>query len=226
MVCSFGDASVNHATAQAALNSAAALAYQGLPLPLLFVCEDNGLGISVRSPSGWVESALRARPTLRYEAASGDDPETLLEIAADLVDWIRARTAAGGAPPPRGALPQPRGRRCRGGLPDAGRDPRRLGRRPAARDRPLARPFRRGARCGVPRGARARLLDRACGRGATAARFGGRGDAAARAGIGARRPRCVRERGARNARAGDQRRARRGARARPAACSSSARTSR
>jgi 2-oxoisovalerate dehydrogenase E1 component len=89
VVCSFGDASVNHATAQAALNSAAALAYQGLPLPLLFVCEDNGLGISVRSPPGWVESALRARPTLRYETASGDDPETVLETTADLVDWIR-----------------------------------------------------------------------------------------------------------------------------------------
>jgi 2-oxoisovalerate dehydrogenase E1 component len=90
VVCSFGDASVNHATAQAALNSAAALAYQGLPLPLLFLCEDNGLGISVRSPLGWVESALRARPTLRYEAAAGDDPETVLQIAADLVDWVRA----------------------------------------------------------------------------------------------------------------------------------------
>jgi 2-oxoisovalerate dehydrogenase E1 component len=90
VVCSFGDASVNHATAQAALNSAAALAYQGLPLPLLFLCEDNGLGISVRSPAGWVESALRARQTLRYEAAAGDDPETVLQIAADLVDWVRA----------------------------------------------------------------------------------------------------------------------------------------
>jgi 2-oxoisovalerate dehydrogenase E1 component len=89
VVCSFGDASVNHATAQAALNSAAALAYQGLPLPLLFLCEDNGLGISVRSPAGWVESALRARPTLRYEAASGDDPEVVLETAADVVDWVR-----------------------------------------------------------------------------------------------------------------------------------------
>jgi len=89
VVSSFGDASTNHATAQAALNSAAALAYQGLPLPLLFVCEDNGLGISVRSPSGWVESALRARPALRYEAASGDDPETALEVASDLVEWVR-----------------------------------------------------------------------------------------------------------------------------------------
>jgi 2-oxoisovalerate dehydrogenase E1 component len=89
VVCSFGDASVNHATAQAGLNSAAHLAHQGLPLPLLLVCEDNGIGISVRSPQGWVESALRARPALRYESASGDDPELLLEIAQDLADWIR-----------------------------------------------------------------------------------------------------------------------------------------
>src|SRR3954452_9060985 len=58
VVCSFGDASVNHATAQAGLNSAAHLSYQGLPLPLLFVCEDNGIGISVRSPQGWVDAAL------------------------------------------------------------------------------------------------------------------------------------------------------------------------
>jgi len=88
-VCSFGDASVNHATAQSALNSAAFLAHQGLPLPLLLVCEDNGLGISVRSPAGWVESALRARQALRYEATPGDDPELVLETAADLADWIR-----------------------------------------------------------------------------------------------------------------------------------------
>src|SRR4051794_35503733 len=89
VVCSFGDASVNHATAQAGLNSAAQLSYQGLPVPLLFVCEDNGIGISVRSPQGWVESALRARPALRYEAAAGDDPELLLETAQDLAEWVR-----------------------------------------------------------------------------------------------------------------------------------------
>ena len=95
VVCSFGDASVNHATAQAGLNSAAHLAYQGLPLPLLLVCEDNGLGISVRSPEGWVESALRARPALRYEAASGDDPAVVLETAQDLVDWSREQRRPG-----------------------------------------------------------------------------------------------------------------------------------
>jgi 2-oxoisovalerate dehydrogenase E1 component len=91
VVCSFGDASVNHATAQAGLNSAAFFAYQGLPLPLLYVCEDNGLGISVRTPDGWVESALRARATLRYEFATGDDPELALEVAEDLAGWVRER---------------------------------------------------------------------------------------------------------------------------------------
>src|SRR3954471_9965338 len=94
VVCSFGDASVNHAVAQAGLNSAAALASQGLPLPILFVCEDNGLGISVRSPEGWVESALRARPALMYEQADGTDPEAVLETAGELADWCRERRRA------------------------------------------------------------------------------------------------------------------------------------
>jgi 2-oxoisovalerate dehydrogenase E1 component len=89
VVCSFGDASVNHATAQAGLNSSAHFAHQGLPLPLLWVCEDNGIGISVRSPHGWVESALRARTQLRYEYAPGDDPELALEVAQELADWVR-----------------------------------------------------------------------------------------------------------------------------------------
>ncbi|HTR33674.1 MAG TPA: thiamine pyrophosphate-dependent enzyme [Gaiellaceae bacterium] len=88
-VASFGDASLNHATAQAALNTAEALAYQRLPLPILFVCEDNGLGISVRSPAGWVEHALRARSQLLYESAPGDDPEQVLETAADLAERVR-----------------------------------------------------------------------------------------------------------------------------------------
>src|SRR5262249_8441574 len=51
VLCSFGDASLNHASAQAAFNTTAQCTFQGLPLPLLFVCEDNGLGISVPSPS-------------------------------------------------------------------------------------------------------------------------------------------------------------------------------
>ena len=90
VLCSFGDASLNHASAQAALNTAAQCVFQGLPLPLLLVCEDNGLGISVPTPTGWVETALRARPALRYESVEGSDPAMTLEVARELADWVRA----------------------------------------------------------------------------------------------------------------------------------------
>jgi 2-oxoisovalerate dehydrogenase E1 component len=91
VMCSFGDASLNHATAQAAINTSAQIAFQALPLPLLLVCEDNGLGISVPSPVGWIESALTARPELRYEIAYGHDPAEVLGVARELADWVRER---------------------------------------------------------------------------------------------------------------------------------------
>jgi 2-oxoisovalerate dehydrogenase E1 component len=89
VVCSFGDASLNHAAAQAALNTAAHCVHQRLPLPLLLVCEDNGLGISVPSPAGWVESALQAREQLPVEPVDGDDPTGVLAVTRRLVDRIR-----------------------------------------------------------------------------------------------------------------------------------------
>ncbi|HEX7342552.1 MAG TPA: thiamine pyrophosphate-dependent enzyme [Rhodanobacteraceae bacterium] len=73
VVCSFGDASSNHATAQTAFNAAAWTAYQGLPAPVLFVCEDNGIGISVKTPRGWVASNFRGRSSLDYFYADGLD---------------------------------------------------------------------------------------------------------------------------------------------------------
>lgn len=73
VVCSFGDASSNHATAQTAFNAAAYTAYQKLPAPVLFVCEDNGIGISVRTPDGWIARNFAHRPDLDYFAADGLD---------------------------------------------------------------------------------------------------------------------------------------------------------
>ena len=89
VVASFGDASVNHATATAALNTAGWCAHSGLPLPLLLVCEDNGLGISVRSPGGWVSAALSSRPGLRYTAADGCDAAATYAAAREAVGWVR-----------------------------------------------------------------------------------------------------------------------------------------
>src|SRR5688572_29451007 len=72
-ICSFGDASSNHATAQTAFNAAAWTAYQKLPAPVLFVCEDNGIGISVKTPSGWIAQNFRDRKDLDYFYADGLD---------------------------------------------------------------------------------------------------------------------------------------------------------
>ncbi len=72
-ICSFGDASSNHATAQTAFNAAAWTAYQKLPAPVLYVCEDNGIGISVKTPDGWVARNFRTRPDLDYFHADGLD---------------------------------------------------------------------------------------------------------------------------------------------------------
>ena len=71
VVCSFGDASVNHSTAQGAFNTACWISYQNIPLPLVFVCEDNGLGISVRTPRGWVRANMSGRPELEYLRCDG-----------------------------------------------------------------------------------------------------------------------------------------------------------
>ena len=73
VVCSFGDASANHATAQTAFNAAAWSAYQKLPAPVLFVCEDNGIGISVKTPPGWIEHRFRGMDGLDYFFADGLD---------------------------------------------------------------------------------------------------------------------------------------------------------
>jgi len=93
VVCSFGDASLNHATAQSALNAAAHFAYRGQPLPLLFVCEDNGIGISVPTPEGWVEQSLHGRPELAVERADGADPAGTLATARELASWVRENRA-------------------------------------------------------------------------------------------------------------------------------------
>lgn len=89
-VCSFGDASANHSTAQGAINAACYTAHAGMSLPLMFVCEDNGWGISVPTPSGWIEAAFSGRAGLRYAAADGTDPGAVHSVAAELAEYVRS----------------------------------------------------------------------------------------------------------------------------------------
>jgi 2-oxoisovalerate dehydrogenase E1 component len=89
VVCSFGDASANHSTAAGAINTALATAFRGLPVPILFVCEDNGFGISVATPGGWIEAAYGSRPGLTYLDADGSDPAAAWPVIKNGVDAVR-----------------------------------------------------------------------------------------------------------------------------------------
>jgi len=88
-ICTFGDASLNHSTAQGAINTAGWTSVQGTPLPLLLVCEDNGIGISTKTPEGWVEASVAHRPGLRYFKANGLDIFETYAIAAKAADYVR-----------------------------------------------------------------------------------------------------------------------------------------
>ncbi len=89
IVCSFGDASTNHKSALTAFNTAAWMSYQNLPVPILFVCEDNGLGISVKSPPGYIEQGFETWPGIEYFRADGTDVVRAYETASAAVDYCR-----------------------------------------------------------------------------------------------------------------------------------------
>lgn len=73
VLCSFGDASANHSTAVGAINTACWAAFQGTPMPIVFLCEDNGIGISTSTPPGWIEANWQGRAGLTYIACDGSD---------------------------------------------------------------------------------------------------------------------------------------------------------
>ncbi|MBS0254526.1 MAG: MFS transporter [Proteobacteria bacterium] len=91
VMASFGDASANHASAQAAFNTAGWTAYQSVPLPMLFVCEDNGIGISTKTPDGWIKASFAQRPGLTYFAADGLDIYETFRVASEAAQFVRQR---------------------------------------------------------------------------------------------------------------------------------------
>lgn len=89
ILCSFGDASLNHSTAQGAINTASWTAYRGLPVPVVFICEDNGIGISTKTPDGWVAASIAARPALKYFYCNGLDVLETYKVARDVEAYVR-----------------------------------------------------------------------------------------------------------------------------------------
>ncbi|WP_164659624.1 dehydrogenase E1 component subunit alpha/beta [Tropicibacter sp. Alg240-R139] len=90
-VCTFGDASANHSTAQGAINTAGWTAIQSVPLPLLMVCEDNGIGISTKTPKGWIEMSMEHRPGIKYFRANGLDIFETFAVAQEAAEYVRTR---------------------------------------------------------------------------------------------------------------------------------------
>ena len=204
-VATFGDASLNHSTAQGAINAAVYTAHQGVPMPLLLVCEDNGLGISVPTPPGWVEASLAGRPGLRYERVESTDPVGCVRRRRGPRRARAGVGSAGRAAPAHRALRRARRDRRRVGLPhgvgDAGRaaarsaaghgpGARRARRRPGRARRPL--PRRAGPHAGPGRRSRRTAAVAHAGR--------GHGAALATAPCRGRRPRRCRRRAGRTRR--------------------------
>jgi 2-oxoisovalerate dehydrogenase E1 component len=93
VLCSFGDASVNHTTAAGAFNAASYVRRVGLPCPVLFVCEDNGLGISTPTPEGWPATVFDHLPGIPCHRADGTDPEELLAVTEAALAYVREQRA-------------------------------------------------------------------------------------------------------------------------------------
>jgi 2-oxoisovalerate dehydrogenase E1 component len=91
VMCAFGDASANHSTAQGAINAACWTSYQSVPLPLLFVCEDNGIGISTPPPHGWIANSFSHRPGLKYFTCNGLDLAETLRVSQQAAAYVRTR---------------------------------------------------------------------------------------------------------------------------------------
>ncbi len=93
ILCSFGDASLNHSTAQGAINTAAWMAYQGMHVPIVFICEDNGIGISVPTPEGWVAACMQSKPGITYLRCNGLNLIDTYQMAKKTADHARGRRA-------------------------------------------------------------------------------------------------------------------------------------
>lgn len=91
VMCSFGDASANHSTAVGAINTACWTAYQNVPMPVLWVCEDNGIGISTKTPGGWIAANFANRPSLEYFSCDGLDIYDTFETARAAAEFVRKR---------------------------------------------------------------------------------------------------------------------------------------
>lgn len=93
ILVSFGDASFNHASCQTTINATSRLAYLKYPVPLIFICEDNGIGISVPTPKDWVKNSVITRAGIHYIVANGLSLYSLMNASFKANDIARHQKA-------------------------------------------------------------------------------------------------------------------------------------
>ena len=89
VICSFGDASTNHASAISAFNTASLIHHNGGHIPIVFICEDNGMGISVPTEKSWIEKNFSRRPGIKYIKVDGLNVIDLFIQSAKANDYCK-----------------------------------------------------------------------------------------------------------------------------------------
>ena len=89
VLCSFGDASASHATALAGINAARYAFRRGNRCPILFVCEDNRVGISVKKPRRWIADSFSGLSQLAYLAVRSNDMVEIWDTVQQAIHLCR-----------------------------------------------------------------------------------------------------------------------------------------
>ena len=89
VICSFGDASVNHASALSGFNTARWVKSIGGNVPIIFICEDNGYGISVPTPKDWIRNTFSNQDNLKYFGCDGLNILDMINTTKQAEDYCR-----------------------------------------------------------------------------------------------------------------------------------------
>ena len=91
VICSFGDASVNHASALSGFNTARWVKSIGGSIPIVFICEDNGYGISVPTPKNWIRNTFSNQENLKYFHCDGLNLFDTINKTQEVQEYCRSK---------------------------------------------------------------------------------------------------------------------------------------
>jgi 2-oxoisovalerate dehydrogenase E1 component len=93
VICSFGDASANHASALTGFNTSRWVRSIGGNVPIVFICEDNGVGISVPTPDDWIKNTYSRQAHLKYFSCNGLNILDTIRVSKMAEQYCRSNRA-------------------------------------------------------------------------------------------------------------------------------------